>query len=470
MLTWENYRNWLGAALRGSLPSGPAPALAAWSSDSRSIAMGEWFVPISGENFDGHRFIEAALQRGAAGFFYAAGRRGEFKDEALSRGIAVEDPLAAFQKIASGWRGSLKNLRLLALTGSTGKTTTKEMLSTILQAAGPTLATQGSFNNEVGVPKTLQSLLPEHRYAALEFGARMPGNIKFLCEMASPDVAALINVGVTHLGIFGSLENLLNTKLEIFRNSPRHAVQVAFHDDPRILGAARATGKKTVTFGSDQQADVGLLDSEWHTGDGKMTVKLRLNGKTTDVLFGIAHDAFPINAAAAAAMALAVGVPEAAIIKGLTGFKGVKGRYQIHKIGSLQLIDDTYNANPDSMRAGLATVQRAFKGRRLVLVLGDMLELGDTSAAEHRLVGRERVAPVSPTLLITVGPDGREIAEGARLGGLDPKRIRSFASVDELFAADLKFEELGDVLYAKASNGIKLSKLVDRLLCKAGSR
>lgn len=463
-VTWQDYQAWLGSELKGPVPSAAAPELKALSTDTRTVKAGQWFVPITGEKFDGHKFLADAVRQGADGFFYAASRKAEIPKDILGKGLAVGEPLAAFQRLAAGWRLSLKDLKLIGLTGSTGKTTTKEMLSAVLKSAGPTFATHASFNNEVGVPKTLQNLEPGHRYAALEFGARMPGNIKFLCEMASPDVVGLVNVGVTHLGIFGSVENLLNTKLEIFRDSPKHAVQVAFADDPRIVAGAAKTGKKTLTFGRDAKADVRLLDSPWQTGSGTMTVKLSLLGKALEVPFGVAHEVFPINAAAAAALATAAGVVSDDIVKGLSGFRGVKGRYQVHQVGRLVLVDDTYNANPDSMRAGLTTVGRAFSGKKLVLVLGDMLELGETSAEEHRKVGKDRVAPLSPELLITVGPDARHIAEGAKAGGVPAGRIRSFASIDELEAAQVDYAKTGDVLYAKASNGIKLGRLVDRLL------
>ena len=463
-VTWEEYKAWLGPELKGPLPAGPAPELRALSTDTRTVKAGQWFVPIAGERFDGHEFIADAMRQGAEGFFYAAARKSEIPAEILAKGLPVGEPLAAFQKLGAGWRLSLKRLKLIGLTGSTGKTTTKEMLSQVLRVAGPTFATHASFNNEVGVPKTLQNLSPEHQYAALEFGARMPGNIKFLCEMAAPDVVGLVNVGIAHLGIFGSVENLLNTKLEIFRDSPRHAVQVAYADDHRIVNGAKNTGKKTLTFGKDAAADVRLVDSLWQAGNGTMTVKLSLLGRSLEIPFGVAHEVFPINAAAAAALATAAGVSSADIVKGLSGFRGVKGRYQVHQVGKLVLIDDTYNANPDSMRAGLTTLGRAFSGKKLVLVLGDMLELGDTSPEEHRKIGKERVAPLSPELLITVGLDALHIAEGAKAAGLAAGNIRSVATIDELDAAGFDYEKAGDVLYAKGSNGIKLGRLVDRLL------
>ena len=469
MLTWDSYKKWLGDAAKGPTPAPPAPDVAALATDTRTLGPGQWFVPIKGPSFDGHGFIEEAVRRGASGFFYEAQRAGEVPATIRSKGLAVSDSLLAFQRAASGWRRELQSLRLLALTGSTGKTTTKEMLSRILRTAGPTLATQASFNNEIGVPKTLQSLRPEHRYAALEFGARMPGNIRFLCEMAAPDVVGLVNVGVAHLGIFGSVEALLNTKLEIFRDSPNHAVQVAYHDDPRILAGARGTGKRTLSFGRDPAADVRLLGSDWQLEDGTMRVRLGLpGGRQLDIPFDVAHEALPLNAAAATALALAADVEVDAIEQGLAHFSGVKGRYLVHRGGPLTIVDDTYNANPASMAAGLATVARAFAGRRQILVLGDMLELGDGSTEEHHKVGSQTVARMQPALLVTVGPEARHIARGAVASGLPEARVRSYDTVDALLAAGLDFAKFGDTLYAKGSNGIRLSQLVDKLLDQTG--
>jgi UDP-N-acetylmuramoyl-tripeptide--D-alanyl-D-alanine ligase len=326
VLTWRQIQTWLGDQAPGFVaPSAPAPAPTALITDSRRIGRGQWFVPLSGENFDGHQFIAAALAEGAAGYFYAAARAAELPPELRARGVAVTEPLAAMQCLAAGWRRTLTDLKLIALTGSTGKTTTKEMLGAILRAAGPTYATEASFNNEIGVPKTLLQLRPQHRFAAVEFGARMPGNIRFLCNLADPDVVGLINVGMTHVGIFGSVENLLATKLEIFAASGSRAYQVAFHDDPRILAGARATGKPTLTFGADPAADVALVGTEW-SKDGTMQVSLRVRGEPLAVRLGVAHTAYPINAAAAAAMASAAGIGATPIAAGLAAFTGIKGR------------------------------------------------------------------------------------------------------------------------------------------------
>ena len=464
MLTWLDYQDWLGSvASAASTPIARAPELIELSTDSRSIQRGQWFIPIDGTNFDGHQFIADAMNKGAAGFFYNTSRVNAIPSDLLDKGFAVTNTLQAFQLSAAGWRKKLKSLRLIALTGSAGKTTTKEMLGNILRADGPTFATHASFNNEVGVPKSLQQLSPELRYAALEFGARNHGNIKFLCDMASPDIVGLINVGTAHLGVFGSVENLLATKLEIFRDSPPHAVQVANRDDPRIFENAVKTGKKTISFGTSPESDVCLIGADWRV-DGGMNVHLRIPSKEElTIALGIAHEIFPINVAAAAALALAAGVKPESITSGLSGFRGVKGRYYLLRSQGLTIIDDTYNANPESMAVGLKTVARAYPDSRLILILGDMLELGEASLGAHRDIGSHTIAKINPAQLITVGAEAKQIAEAASSAGFPKSKTRCFASVNELIDAAIDYKSIGQVLYAKGSNSVKLSKLLDSL-------
>ena len=462
-LNWASIQTWLGSQLaQSALPhASAAPRTDQFSTDSRSVQPGDWFVALAGETFDGHAFLDEILAKGAAGFFYNANRESQLSPAQKKLGIAVQDTLGALQAIAHGWRQSLPNLNVIALTGSTGKTTCKEMLGAILRNYAPSLATQASFNNEIGVPKTLLQMLPEHRFAALEFGARSPGNIKFLCEMANPSVVGLINVGITHVGIFGSVEALLKTKLEIFRDSSDHAVQIACADDDRIVEGARATGKKTLTFGRHLRADVRIESEHWNA-DGSMHLAFDALKESIEVTLPFAHEAYAINAAGAIAFAIAAGIPTSAISAGLATFTGVKGRYQVHRLQGLTLIDDTYNASPDSMIAGLKSLMRTFNSSKKSLVLGDMLELGDESPGEQARVGAFVGESVKPEWLFVVGPEGQQIAKGAAAAGFPAARIASYDSVDSLLAAGINFRERGEILFAKASNGMKLSKLVDQ--------
>lgn len=469
MLTWDLYRNWLGPVLLSeSLPIQACPAISAWSTDSRTISQGEWFVPIVGAAFDGHRYIGEAISKGAQGFFYNPSHISDLPHSLLAKGIAVQDTLEAFQKITSGWRQSLKGLKLAALTGSSGKTTTKELLGLGLKASGSTFATHASFNNEIGVPKTLQQLSPDHRYAAVEFGARMPGNIAFLCELGHPNVVGLLNVGSAHLGIFGSIENLLKTKLEIFNHCLSDAILVPFADDPRILRGAQSTGKKIISFGYSPNSSVRIGDFKWLDGNRGMTVDLVYEEQTSQLHFQVAHEMLPQNAAAALAMGLACGAPRSLIEEGLVQFKGVRGRYQMHRLQGITLIDDTYNANPASVAAGFQTLRKSFPHQNKVLILGDMLELGDESAKEHRKIGILASEALAPNLLITVGTDAKYIAEGAESAGMERSKILSFTSVEELLHREVDYSSFGDIVYAKGSNGIRLSRIIDTMLQKSG--
>lgn len=468
MINWNTYRLWLGSEWVSAPNSlGLAPVIDSFSTDSRSIRKGDWFVPISGANYDGHDFIDEVMRKGAAGFFYARAKSSELSLNQRSLGLEVNDPLTALQRIARGWRLELNNLKLLAMTGSSGKTTTKEMLGSIIKSAGCALTTEGSFNNEIGVPKTLLMLKPEHRYAAVEMGARHRGNISFLCQIANPNVVGLLNVGSAHLGEFGSQENLLRTKLEIFMDSPRSATLVANADDEKILAGGKATGKALISFGRSPQADVSLLSEQWLPSGG-MRIELGSPLGKLQTTIKTAHAVYGINAAAATAMAIAAGVSVPSIISGLEAFSGIKGRYQVHKLKSLTLVDDTYNANPDSMKSGLETIGRSYKSNRIVLVLGDMLELGPEAESLHRKIGHLAASLAHPSRLITIGKLGEIIAEGAMQSDFLEKNIEKYPSVDALLEAGLDFASLGDVVYAKASNGLKLSKLVDHLVARYG--
>ena len=463
-MNWNNYREWLGTTwINEPTPSVNAPTLVQLSTDSRTIGGGEWFLPLTGENFDGHKFIKAAIERGASGFFYKKTMKQLFPPDLLHLGVAVTDVLEAFQKSARGWLSSLTNVKILSLTGSSGKTTTKEMLGGILRQAGQTLATQASFNNEIGVPKTLALLDSKHKFAAIEMGARHIGNIKFLCEMVQPNVVGVLNVGMAHIGEFGSIENLLSTKLEIFRHSPSDAICVANFDDYRIFHGAKSTGKRVISFGESSSADVAITETNWHT-DGSMSLVLSTPCGRIETCLGAAHEAFAINSAAAAAMGLAAGLNPNQISEGLKGFSGIKGRYKIHNKNGAMIIDDTYNANPDSMRAGINTLARAFASQDKILVLGDMLELGDHSEEAHRQIGAYCVQVADPSLLVAVGKSAQFFIDGAKSAGFSDKKTYAFETVDALIDAKMPLSRCGSVVYAKGSNGVRLSRLIEALL------
>jgi UDP-N-acetylmuramoyl-tripeptide--D-alanyl-D-alanine ligase len=417
-----------------------------------------------GERFDGHDYIAKALDQGATGFLYNKSNAEKLDATLLNRGIPVDDTLLAFQKIAQGWRRTL-NLKLLALTGSTGKTTVKELLDCIMKKAGPSFSTHGSFNNEIGVPKTLLSLKPEHQFGVLEFGARKQNDIRFLVEMAEPDIGGVLNVGRTHLEIFGSEEILLTTKMEMISSAKPGSLGVIYMDDERILEKALECQIDLYTFGLSPKATVCLTYSEF-LGDGGMLIKLDISGDLIEIRTATCHAALPINICAAAAMATAAGVLPDTISASLESYKGIKGRFQTHKVGSKILIDDAYNASPDSMLAGFKTLDAGFSGKSRALILGDMLELGPTAQKDHETTGAAAQNLVKPEYLIAIGAHASSIVKGAVDQGMDSGRTKIYSNVEE-YLQTLSWP-LVDVTYVKASNGIGLGKVVDQLLALEG--
>ncbi|MBV6411300.1 MAG: UDP-N-acetylmuramoyl-tripeptide--D-alanyl-D-alanine ligase [Rhodocyclaceae bacterium] len=373
-----------GTALHGN------PRIEGVSTDSRTIASGELFVALKGENFDGHAFVEAAAARGAA----AAMVEREWAD-AHAPGLpllAVADTRLALGALGAWWRGRFE-LPLIGVTGSNGKTTVKEMTAAILRAqarsdgldpALAVLATQGNLNNDIGLPQMLLRLHASHRAAVIEMGMNHPGEIAYLTRLAQPTVALVNNAQRAHLAGLGGVAEVARAKGEIFEGLREGGTAVINADDAFAgLWREMSAGRRTLTFGLEQPADVcgraeakafgSALAIETPQGTAEMT--LRVPGL---------HNAR--NALAAAAAALAAGASLGAVSAGLTSFVGVKGRLQVRPAeGGAVLIDDSYNANPDSVRAAI-DVLAATPGRK-VLVLGDMGEIGGQAGQFHDEVG-----------------------------------------------------------------------------------
>lgn len=460
--TWNDYKTWLGNLLLSKLPDHKAPpAVTHWGTDSRSISSATWFIPIKGETFDGHDFINKAMEDGAAGFMYQEGTQPKFDAKHLGSGLMVTDTLDAYQHLASGWRQTLSGTVIAGITGSVGKTTTKEMIACIFRKAGRCFSTTGSFNNEIGVPKSLLQIAADDKFAILEFGAKRLGDIRFLSNLAKPDVAVLLNVGVAHLGIFGSLQNLRKTKTEIFSDSSSTATLVANHDDPEILAAARSTGKKMLTFGHHQDATVALQSVKMAAERGITELEIKFNSILFTVVLKSCHNAFPVNAAAALATGVAAGISLETAIAGLQDFQPIAGRYRILKGKQLIGIDDTYNANPESMKAGLTSVFSQFAGKKIALMLGDMLELGDDGPNMHEEIGCF-LRQFNFAKLVTVGKDAQLIRKG--LGDCLPAGCSlSFQNVSDAIGQADSIVAGAEVLFVKGSNGIGLSNFFSHL-------
>ena len=426
------------------------------STDTRAIGPGQLFVALAGERFDAHDFLDQAKTAGAAALLVADAD----KLPAGVSAVVVDDTRLALGRLAAAWRAKF-SLPVIAVTGSNGKTTTKEMVAAILKAAfgAAVLSTRGNLNNDIGLPLTLLGLRASHRAAVIEMGMNHPGEIAYLAPIGAPTVALITNAQRAHLEGMGDLDEVAREKGSIFSGLPANGIAVINADDAYAdFWRSMAGGRPVRTFAIDGAADVtgnvrqhGLeIALDLTAPEGQATLTLSIPGR---------HNAR--NAVAAAAACLAAGVPLAAVAEGLAAFSGVKGRLQRRagKQGA-EILDDTYNANPDSVRAGI-DVLAATIGRKL-LVLGDMGEIGEASGQYHDEIGGyaksqgvDRLFALGDQAQLAV----RNFGEGAR----------HYCNVDKLIAAVDK--ELGPdtTVLVKGSRFMKMERVADALAAPVAS-
>jgi UDP-N-acetylmuramoyl-tripeptide--D-alanyl-D-alanine ligase len=460
------------AIVGGTLLAGSSARLAACRirrvhADSRSVRAGDLFVALAGERFDGHEFVAAALAAGAAG---AVVRRDFVPPRApaadrAGRGpvlLGVADPLRAYQDLAAAYRGRFE-LPLVAVTGSNGKTTTKEMVTSVLGQRWRTLKTDGNLNNRIGVPQTLFRLAARHEAAVIEMGVDDMGQTTRLCEIVRPTLGLITNIGPDHLEFFGSMDRSAESKAELLAELPADGAAILNADD-RYFGLFVArTRCRVVSFGLAAVADVRAEDIAPHGRDGAQ-FRLVLPGRARRPLARIRapgeHNVQ--NALAASAVGVALGLPAAAIVAGLARFRPAAMRSQVEHRHGVRIINDCYNANPASMRAAVRLLAETPSEGRRIAVLGDMLELGPTTAELHGEVG-EYVAAQGIDVLLTCGPLARELAGGARAAGLGALRIGEFVDAAAAAAGLLEVVRAGDVVLVKGSRGVRLERVVQAL-------
>ena len=429
------------------------------STDTRSVRPGELFVALRGERFDAHDFVSVAREKGALAAVVAADALANPALQPLQAAgfplLAVSDTRLALGSLAAFWRQRF-NLPLVAVTGSNGKTTSKEMLASIFAVAfGPAvLATRGNLNNDIGLPLTLLALGAEHRAGVVEMGMNHPGEIAYLAAMARPTVGLLTNAQRAHLEGMGSVEAIAREKGSLFAGLSEDGVAVFCADDPWVdLWRELAGKRQTLCFAFASEAPVR---GEYHAHglESRLTIHFAGEVVTVDLALPGAHNAR--NALGAAAAALAAGVSLAAVAQGLGAFAGVKGRLQRRDgLAGAVVLDDTYNANPDSVRAGI-DVLAATVGRT-VLVLGDMGEIGATSGQFHDEVGGYAKSQGIDALL-ALGEMSALAARNFGAGGLH------FKTVDELVRA-LKAEmRPGTTVLIKGSRFMRMERIVEAVV------
>ena len=428
------------------------------ATDTRALTGGELFVALTGEHHDAHAFAADAVAAGAAGLVVA--RPIALPPDLDASVLQVGDTLRALQDLAADLRRRVAPC-VLAVTGSNGKTTTKEMLAAILERAGAperVLKTQGNLNNLIGVPLTLLGLAGDETHAVIEMGMNAPGEIRRLTEIADPDVGLITNVGPAHLEGLGSVEGVARAKGELFTTMRPRAIAIVNAEDPHVAALGAAFPGRVVRFG----AGTAITAEGVRTDErGAAAFRLRVGNGATDVRLRIPGRHNVMNALAAAAATSAVGIELAAIRAGLEAAAPIGSRMRVVTLASgVTVVDDSYNANPASVAAALESLAAAPATRRIA-VLGDMLELGPASAAQHRAVGT-LAGTLGLAALYLHGDFAGETAAGAA-AGMPAAAIHVGANHAAIAAALVADARRGDWVLVKGSRGQRMEEVV-RLL------
>ena len=420
------------------------------SNDTRKLLPGQLFVVLTAAR-DGHEFIPNAMEKGAAAVLCNHAPEGV-------PAIVVEDTRIALGKIANAYRKHL-GFEAVGVTGSVGKSTTKEMIATVLSSTYKTQKTPVNHNNDLGMPMAILAMPEDTEVAVLEMGMNHFREIAYLTDIAKPDVAVIVNIGTVHIEYLGSREGILQAKLEILEGTGKDA-SVIFNGDDAMLWGYRTQADRDITyFGeeNDQAAvravnvteEENLLRFRAVIGQESAPVELMLDGR---------H--FVSDALAAIAVGNAMGVSLEKAAESLANFQNMAGRQEIFEVNGYTVIKDCYNASPESMKAALTVLGRR-QGRRIA-VLGDMLELGDCTWAEHYRIGR--IAAEKADLLFAFGPNGDRVVSGAVTGGMTERQVSAYEDREKIVAALKRTVKPGDVLLFKGSHGMRLDLILDQML------
>ena len=459
-------------ALTTVRPANAAAVITEAAIDSRLVIPGSLFVAIPGEKVDGHDFISDAFKRGASFALIQKEVNGSFPTLDLRAGLPAEPPLnldsnlclrvdntvSALQQIARFWRRKLTNLKVIGITGSVGKSTTKETVAEVLSVRYRTLKSPGNLNNEIGLPLAILRLGSGYERAVLEMGFYVPGEIQFLCDIAQPQIGVVSNVGTVHAERAGSQEAIFRGKSELPQSLPQDGVAILNFDDPWVRKMEERTKARVFFYGLSPEADLWADEIEGLGLDG-IRFRLHYNGE-------ILHTRVPMigrhsvhTALRAASVGLNDGLTWQEILEGLShGHAQLRLVAVRSNIGAL-ILDDTYNASPESMLAALNLLDE-LDGRK-VAVLGDMLELGPYERQGHELVGM-RAAQVSKVLL-TLGTRGHMIADSARRAGMKPANIMEFEDIAPIVDWLMKHLTSNDAVLIKGSHGLRMDRITAAL-------
>jgi len=422
------------------------------STDSRTLKRGELFVALRGENFDGHKFVEAAVKTGAAGAIVDLGWKGEVPDNFTV--IRVDDTLQAYQTVAANYRKSLP-IRVLAITGSNGKTSTKDFTAAVLGRRFRVTKTQGNFNNHVGLPRTMLEATSQDEVAVWEIGMNHPGEVAALAKIAAPDAALITNIGIAHIEFMGSREAIAAEKGALAEAIGPQGSIILNADDPFSKNIAARTHAKVIFAGTTAGTiRAGEITQSAHGSD--FTILEGAHRCRAQLPVPGLHMVQNAMLAVAAGRLFGLSLEEAAA--GLVAAPLAKARLQIRQINGVQFIDDSYNANPDSMKAALRTLVELDADGKRIAVLGEMRELGKESARGHREVG-ETAAELGVDQLIAIGDMGAAIAEAAQQAGLE--KTAAVGSISEAAEMLTEITAPGDLVLIKGSRTARTERVLE---------
>jgi UDP-N-acetylmuramoyl-tripeptide--D-alanyl-D-alanine ligase len=465
---------WVASRMAGTLVRGSgSQEFGDVSIDTRTLKPGDLFVAIRGERFDGSEFAASAIDKGAAGVVVPAGSA-----QALSSATAlaerpghavvieVDDTTVALQRLANAIRRE-SGTKVVAITGSAGKTTTKEVTSEFLGTRYRVVRNRGNFNNHIGLPLSLIELRQRPEIAVVELGMNHAGEVSTLVRVAEPEVRVWTNVGEAHVGFFASVDAIADAKAEILEGAVASTLLVANADDARIAARATAFRGRTMTFGIERDADVRATHIEDRGIEGT-TARMTTPRGAIEIRTPLVGRANLANILAATAVALNFDVPLADISAKAGELRPASHRGEVVRLaGGVTVVDDSYNANPTATRRALDVLASASATRRIA-VIGEMLELGDHAIGLHEGVGRAAAESGVHELIAVGGSPAAALARAAVSAGMGAANVRYFATSDEAADLVLRMVQPGDVVLVKGSRGVKTDRVVERLKAERG--
>ena len=418
--------------------------------DSRKIEPGQLFIALKGER-DGHDYIPMAMEKGAAAVLCS-------RECGDIPAIIVEDTRLALGHIARQERQRI-GMKVVGVTGSVGKSTTKEMIAAVLGSTYKVEKTPVNHNNDLGMPMAILAMPEDTEVAVLEMGMNHFREIAYLTDIAKPDVAVIVNIGTVHIEYLGSREGILQAKLEILEGTKPDASVIFNGDDPMLWGHRKQTDRDITYFGEENdQAQVRAVNVTEE--ENLLRFRAVIGGETAPVELQLDGRHFVSDALAAIAVGNALGVSLEAAAESLANFQNMAGRQEIFQVNGYTVIKDCYNASPESMKAALTVLGRR-QGRRIA-VLGDMLELGACTQAEHYRIGR--IAAEKADMLFAFGPNGSRVINGAVTGGMTERQASAYEDREKIVDALKRTVKPGDVLLFKGSHGMRLDLILDEML------